>query len=347
MIDRVSSGPESNAAPGLVGEVRVFRGAWLESRHRVHAVVVDAEGRVRARVGDAAWPTFFRSAAKPLQAMPLVEDGVVEAFGLDDEALALCCASHNSEARHVDVARRILALAGCGEGDLACGGHPPLRAEEGWRRATEGRRPGPIDSNCSGKHAGMLALAAFHGWGVARYVEADHPVQRRMALEVSRWTGLPVEALETGVDGCGVVCFRVPLDRIARSYARLAARAAEGSPGPARIVGAMTGNPGMVGGLGRLDTAVVEATGGAVFAKVGAEGVYAAGWPGRGLGLALKVEDGAWRAADAALVHLLDRLGVTDPESNDSVAPFRRRVLHNTRGEVVGRLEAAFEPEWR
>lgn len=345
MIDSSFVGREVGAF--RPGEVVVRRGGRLESRHRIHAVVVDASGTVRGGVGDPEFPTFYRSAAKPLQALPLVTDGAVDALGIDDRALALCCASHNSEPRHVDEARRILALAGLTEAALGCGGHAPLRPEEGRRLAAEGRAPGPVESNCSGKHAGMLALAVHHGWDPAGYVEAHHPVQRRVADEVARWAGVAVEALETAVDGCGVVCFRLPLARIAASYARFAAGAASGDPGPARIVAAMTGHPGWVGGLDRLDTAVMEATGGAVFAKVGAEGVYAAGWPERGLGLALKVEDGAWRAADAALVRLLDGLGATDPGGDDPVAPFRNRRLRNTRDEIVGAIEAPFELETR
>lgn len=330
---------------GIPGEVVVRRGGWVESRHRVHAVVVDAGGGIRARTGDPAFPTFFRSAAKPFQALPLVTDGAARALGLDDEDLALCCASHNSEVRHVSGARRILGRAGVTEEALACGGHPPLRSEEGRRLAAEGRRPGPVESNCSGKHAGMLALAAHRGWALDGYVEADHPVQRRMAEEVARWTELPVDALDTGVDGCGVVCFRVPLDRMARAYARLAAAARDGVEGPREVVAAMTAHPGLVGGLGRLDTAVMEATSGVVFAKVGAEGVYAAGCPAEGWGAALKVEDGAWRAADVALVRLLDALGATDPGRDDPVAPFRKPALRNTRNETVGVVEALFDLE--
>ncbi len=330
---------------GIPGEVVVRRGGWVESRHRVHAVVVSADGGIGARVGDPAFPTFFRSAAKPIQALPLVTDGAAGALGLDAADLALCCASHNSEVRHVAGARRILARAGVSEEALACGGHPPLRPEEGRRLAAEGRRPGPVDSNCSGKHAGMLALAAHRGWPLNGYVEADHPVQRRVAAEVARWTELPEEALETGVDGCGVVCFRVPLDRMARAYARLAVAAREGVEGPRQVVAAMTAHPGLVGGVGRLDSAVMEATAGAVFAKVGAEGVYAAGCPEAGWGLAVKVEDGAWRGADVALVRLLDALGATRAGRDDAVAPFRRPVMHNTRHEAVGVVEALFDVE--
>jgi L-asparaginase II len=292
---------------------------------------------VVARAGDVSFPTCYRSAAKPLQALPLVEDGVAEALGLTEEELALCCGSHSSEAGHVETARHILARAGLGEEALACGGHPPLGAREAERMAREGVRPGPIHNNCSGKHAGMLALAVHHGWPTEGYHRPEHPVQRRMLAEVARWTGLAQDEVQTGVDGCGVVCFRAPLDAVARSFARFAAAAWSGR-GPAAVVGAMTRHPWMVAGTGRLCTDVMAAARGAVFAKTGAEGVYAAGVPARGLGIALKVEDGARRAADAALVALLEALELLDAGAVRALEPVHSPALRNTRDEPVGAL---------
>lgn len=336
----------SSLASAAPGSVAVRRGRWIESRHRVHAVLVEATGRVLAVAGDPRVPTFLRSAAKPFQALPLVEDGVADAMELDEASLALCCASHNSEARQVERARAILARAGVPERALACGGHPPLRLEEARRIAAEGRPPAAIESNCSGKHAGMLALARHHGWPIEGYDRPEHPVQRRMCVVIARWAGLDVEALETAVDGCGVVCIRAPLVHLALAYARLAGAAREPGSAAGRVVGAMTTHPEMVGGAGRLDTAVMEATGGRVFAKVGAEGVYGAGVPERGLGIALKVEDGGWRAADRALVALLDALGLADPQADDAIAPFRRAPVLDTRGDAVGAVEADLPLEW-
>ncbi len=308
----------------------------------MHAVVADDRGEVIHFVGDPHRATFYRSAAKPFQALPLLDDGVADRFEFTSSELALCCASHNSEPRQVEAVAGLLARLGLDSAALACGAHPPLRPEEGLRMAREGRHPGALDSNCSGKHVGMLALAVAHGWAVAGYQEEGHPVQRRVTSEIARWAGLDGARLETGVDGCGVVCVRAPLDRIATSFARLAvASRREGSA--RRVVRAMVEHPEMVAGIGRLDTAVMRATDGAVFAKVGAEGVYAAGIPGAGLGVALKIEDGAWRAADVAFVHVLDALGFTTPTARDGVADFRRPTLFNTRGEPVGRIEPNFE----
>jgi len=317
--------------------VEVRRGGALESVHRVHVSVVGAGG-AEARAGDTSLITFYRSAAKPFQALPLVEDGVLEHFGLGEEELALCCASHNSEARHLEVAAGILEKAGHSSGALECGGHWPLRDAVARSFMKEGRTPGPLESNCSGKHAGMLALAAFHGWSAEGYSRRGHPVQERMAVEMARWTDLAPEDLVTGVDGCGVVCFAVPLEVMAASFSRFAMAASAGE-GAGVVARAMLAHPFMVAGTGRLCSDLM-ATGAGVVAKIGAEGVYGAFHPPSGTGVALKVEDGALRAAEPALVAVLDALGLLPPEALQALERYRRPVVRNTLGEVVGELVA-------
>ncbi|HSH45445.1 MAG TPA: asparaginase, partial [Longimicrobiales bacterium] len=252
--------------------VEVLRGTRVESVHDVDIAVVDGGGRLAAAAGDAEDVIFARSALKPFQALPLVEDGVLDRFGLGEAELALCCASHSGEPRHVEVAARILDRIGRDEEDLACGPHPPFSGDAARALVRDGREPGRIHNNCSGKHGGMLALALAHGWPAAGYQERDHPVQRRMLEEVSRWTGVPEEEVGTAVDGCGVVTFAVPLRALALAFARLAV-APEGSPA-ARVRGAMIRNPFLVGGSRRLCTRIMEVSDGRILAKVGAEGVY-------------------------------------------------------------------------
>jgi L-asparaginase II len=288
--------------------------------------------------------TFYRSAAKPFQALPLVEDGVQHALGLTSQELALCVASHNSEEKHVEVARSILRKAGLDESALRCGPHPPLREETASRLLRAGESFGAIHSNCSGKHAGMLALASHHKWSLDGYLDRTHPVQRRALAEISRWTELPAASVHLGIDGCGVPTFGVPLERMAFSFARFAKEASEGSD-PARIVDAMVGNPFFVAGTGRLCTALMEQAGDRVFLKVGAEGVYCAGLRNRGMGIAVKVEDGAWRANDAAMVHALGQVGVLDEDDLRTLSRFQSPELRNTRGEVTGTVTAVFELE--
>jgi L-asparaginase II len=313
--------------------VDVVRGATIESRHRVSAAVVDGAGRLVAWTGDPDLVAYWRSCAKPVQLVPTIADGAADALGLTGAEIALGCASHNGEPRHVAVAEGLLAKAGCTEADLACGPHPSLSPAVARAMAERGERPRKIQSNCSGKHAAMLALARFHGWPTEGYRLPAHPVQRRVLEEVARWTDLPAEALAQGVDGCGVVSFALPLRNMALAYARLGT----GNGAAARIRDAITADPFLVAGTGRLCTEVISSSGGRIIAKIGADGVYCATIRDAGLGLALKVEDGDGESARTALVALLDALAPGVAQVADG---FRRPVFRNTLGEIVGHLDA-------
>lgn len=322
--------------------VEVLRGTTLESVHRVHVAISDAGGTVVAALGDPHRVTYYRSAAKPLQALPLVEDGVLERFGLDDMELALACASHEGETAHVEGVRRMLAKIGLDEEALACGPHLPYSEEARHALLAAGQVARRVHNNCSGKHAGMLALARAHGWPVEGYHRAGHPVQERMRMEVARWSGLNREAVDTAVDGCGVVSFAVPLGAMAGSLARFAAAAAVGEP-PARVVEAMTTHPFMVGGTRRACTEVMRRTGRRAFVKLGAEGVYVGGLPEEGIGFALKVEDGGRRAGEVAMIRVLEVLDALTGDDLEALADLRRPRIRNTRDEVVGEIRASFD----
>lgn len=332
-------------SPTSISVVEVVRGGLVEARHPVHVAVADAEGGLVAWTGDPELDTFYRSAAKPFQALPLVEEGVVERFGLTTEELALCCASHEGEEAHVAGARRILAKAGLDESSFRCGPHLPFSEEAARAILARGGDALPVHNNCSGKHAGMLALAVAMGWDPDGYHRSGHPVQERMRREIARWSGVPSDDIDEAVDGCGVPCFRVPLRAMATSFSRFSAAAARGES-PGRIVAAMTDHPFMVGGTGRACTLIMERTGAAAFVKVGAEGVYGAGITSRGLGVAIKVADGARRAVEVALVHVLELLGVLEADAPGPLERFRRPVLRNTRDEVVGEIRPALELTW-
>ena len=324
-------------------EVHVFRGRLVESRHRVHAVVADRSGRMVASWGDRRLVTVVRSAAKPFQALPLIADGAAEHFGLSEEEIALCSGSHNSEEVHVGAARSILARAGVAEELLVCGAHAPLLAERRDMPVAADKPPTPLMSNCSGKHAGMLALAAFHGWPLRGYERREHPVQRRIGREVLRWMGADAGEVVWETDGCGVPTFGVALVNLAGAAARLAAAAGrEGAP--QRIVGAMTRFPFMVAGTGRLCTRLMEEEDGRVFAKAGAEAVYVAGEVDRGLGVALKVEDGSRRAAEPALLGVLQRVGLLSAGAKRALHDFAEPVRRNTLGDEVGRVAVEESP---
>lgn len=325
------------ATPRAPLEVRWLRRDLVESRHRVHAVVADGTGKVKRVWGDGSLACVARSSAKPFQALPLVADGAADRFGLTDEEIALCCGSHNSEEVHVEAVRSILAKVGVAEERLSCGSHPPLLEARRDELVAAGRSPTPVMSNCSGKHAGMLALAAFHGWPLAGYERLGHPVQERIGRELAVWLGRRSGELEWAIDGCGAPTFAVPLRELAVAAARLAADGG-GADAPGRVVGAMTAHPYMVGGADRLCTRLMEAEERRLFVKDGAEAVYLAGDVRRGVGVALKVEDGSARAADPALLRVLGGAGLLSAAAQRTFREDVGPTLRNTRSEVVGRV---------
>jgi L-asparaginase II len=326
--------------------VESVRGTIVEAMHRVHAAVVDAAGTLVARCGDPELVTFWRSGAKPFQSIPLVEDGAIQRFGITPPEVALCCASHSSEPVQVQHVRDLLAKIGCSERDLVCGPHPPLSEQVARDYAARGVRLTAIFSNCSGNHAGMLALARHHGWPVEFYARLEHPVQQRCLAAVSQWAGVPAGAIGTAVDGCGVVCFALPLRNMAWAYAKLAnakfgmgnaestsAHAFRAPHSTFPIVDAMLRHPELIAGEGRPCTAMMRAHPGRVVTKVGAGGVYCGLLTKEGLGIALKIEDGSGAAASLAMAAVLAELGLRpQPDAVTS-----QRIL-NTRGEAVGEL---------
>ncbi|CAN5212351.1 asparaginase [soil metagenome] len=326
----------------MTGEprVEVQRGRVTESRHRVHVAVVDAGNRLRAYAGDPDWITFFRSSAKPLQAVPLVDDGATDRFGFTRAELALCCGSHAGQACHVTTARSILHKAGGGAELLACGARAPFDRATRQELAEAGLEPGPLHHNCSDKHAGMIALARARGWTPSGYHRPEHPVQGRMRTEVAHWVGMPEEALVLGRDGCGVVCFGLPVRNMALGFARLAAAARARKRGPEEVVTAMTEHPEMIAGEGRFCTSLIRQAAGRLFAKIGAEGVYCVGVSGAELGIALKVEDGALRAVAPAILSVLGQLELISDDDFGALHTHAFPELRNSRGEHTGQLVA-------
>lgn len=284
--------------------VVVTRGGVVEATHRVHAVAV-RDGAVVAAAGDAHMLTFLRSSAKPFQALPLVRARP----DLDDGEIAIACASHLARPEQLEAVRRLLAAAPAAEDELETG-----------------PEPSPIEHNCSGKHAGFLALCRVRGWDSAGYRLPGHPLQQAMLAEVAAAAEVEGGSLPTATDGCGVVTFALPLDRCAHMFARLPAL-----DGGQRVVGAMRGHPELLRGPVAADAALIGAIDGWV-AKGGAEGLFCACSPD-GLGVALKVEDGAFRAVRPALAAFLRTLGVETGELGIV-------TVDNSHGEVVGEVMA-------
>jgi L-asparaginase II len=330
----------------------VLRGGTLESEHVVEGVVVDAAGRVRAATERPDRVTFFRSSAKPFQLLPLVERGHADRLGLTPRHLALMAASHNGEPAHVEGTLDILARAGAQVSDLECGFHFPEDAEtaERLRRGDPAARTAAYH-NCSGKHAGMIALARAEGWPVAGYTRPDHPVQVLMRRTIAEECGVDETTTPYAVDGCSASNPALPLLAMARGYARLAAARAGGG-GPrgaalARIRDAMAAHPDMVAGRGRFCTDFMNAVGGRMTTKTGAEGLQCVAVPALGLGIAVRALDGARRAVPPALVGWLRALELIDAREEAALAAHAAPNVTNAREVVVGTLSAAGFPAWR
>lgn len=324
-------------------DVVVTRGELVESRHRVHAAVVDANGHLLMSARDPHVVTWWRSCAKPFQVLPMLERAQFASLGWGVGELALACASHGGEPEHVALAASMLNRLGLEEGDLACGPHEPLSARGARLLRESGHRVTRLHNNCSGKHAAMLARAVLEQWPSAGYERHDHPVQLGARASISHWAGVPEDAIPLGVDGCGVTVFALPLANMALSYARLSQAATRGDDAPSQIVEAMTTQAFLVGGTDRFDTLLMNACGGRVICKIGAEGVHTLGIVERGIGIAIKVEDGAQRAQFPAVLAMLAALGELPDPLPEPLRELTGRLIRNTRSETVGevRLSAA------
>jgi len=331
--------------------VNVTRGGFVESSHRGSIAVLDAEGAVVLALGDIERPIFPRSAVKLLQALPLVAGGVAESLGLTDEELALACASHNGEDVHAATAQAMLAKAGLDAGALECGAHWPYLDSAARALAAAGNEPSALHNNCSGKHAGFLCLAcAMHGRdglrGFARgYVGAEHPVMREVGAALAAATGFNLDHTVRGTDGCSIPTYAIPLRHLALGFAR-AGTGAGLSPAHARAAQrlrkAVARAPFMVAGTGRLDTRLMQRLGERVCCKVGAEGVYCAALPERGLGVAIKMDDGNnARAAEVAVAAVIGQALTLEPEDETFVRSCAEPSLCNWNGIEVGTLGAS------
>ena len=319
-------------------DVVVTRGSDAESMHRVHAAVAGAAGSLIGGARDISLVSHWRSCAKPFQVMPLLASGGFDDLKWGDDQLALACASHGGEPEHVAIASRMLSDLGLEEGDLACGPHDPMAARGQKVLRESGARASRLHNNCSGKHAAMLARAHTSGWKTAGYEQRDHPVQRSCLESVSHWCGIDEREIGQAIDGCGVVEFSLPLQSMARAWARLASSMHSGEEPASRIHHAIRGRPFLFGGSDRFDSIVIEETDGRVITKVGAEGVHSVAIPEQQTGFVIKVEDGAQRAQFPAVIRMLQYLDALPAKLPPRLEEFSRRPIRNTRGECVGEV---------
>ncbi len=332
--------------------VEVIRGNLVESQHAGALAVLDADGAVIAAIGDIERPVFPRSAVKVLQALPLVASGAAERLHLDDAELALACASHGGEPLHASTAAAMLAKAGLDAECLECGTHWPYHEPAARELAARGQQPSALHNNCSGKHAGFLCLAcelAGPGADLRRfargYVRPDHPVMREVTAALEAATGASLAGAPRGTDGCSIPTYAIPLRRLALAFARVGTGvglSGEHARAALQLRQAVAREPFMVAGSGRMDTRVMEGLGDRVFMKVGAEGMYCATLPERGLGVAIKIDDGNnARAAEVALAATVEACLPLAAGDAAFMRGFSDCTLRNWRGIEVGALRAS------
>lgn len=323
--------------------INVTRGDFVESTHAVSFAVIGPDDALIMSSGDADRAVFPRSSVKAFQALPLIESGAADHFGFTDAELALACSSHSAEPDHVAAVAAMLAKAGLDESALECGANWPMHGPSRDAMLLAGERPRPIHNECSGKHAGMLALARFKGWPHAGYVEAEHPVQRTIRAVMSEVCGISLEAAPCGIDGCSVPTWAIPLEAVARGFSRLASgrgMSEARAKACARILAATNAHPQMVAGSERFDTNVMTAVP-RLFVKSGAEGYMVAAIPHAGIGLAAKCLDGASRASTTATMALLLELDCWTEDERVALAAFASRPVFNRRNDEVGLIEPA------
>ena len=336
--------------------VEVWRGPIIESLHRGHLIAIDGRGKTVVALGAPETVTYIRSSGKPFQAIPLITTGAADRFGFNEKELAIACGSHSGEPIHVETVQSMLNKVGSGPDALKCGVHEPFSAEVTRELAKNQQAPSVLQNNCSGKHAGMLALAKHLDAPSEDYDQLDSPVQQAIVDAISQFSGISSDSIAIGIDGCGVPVFGIPVGAMALMYARLVnppvGYDAAVKEACRRIVSAMTKFPEMVGGTkDRLDTELIRVGNGRLISKIGADGVYTVSvlpsdeWPD-GLGFALKIEDGDdRRARPPAVIEALRQLHVLHESEIATLASYVPTPITNRRGERVGEARAAFSLE--
>ena len=327
-----------NASMQLEPLIQLTRGGITENLHLGAVAVVNARGQITAQVGDPQWLTFTRSCLKALQALPFVEGGGPRHFGFSPQQVALMCASHSGEQRHVEAAQGMLDKAGVSYKALRCGCHVPLQFSFFDKVAPEDFMFDERHNNCSGKHAGFLAYCVQHGLGLEDYLDPEHALQQAIRRDVARAVGMRVDDLKLGIDGCSAPNYAMPLWRLAYGYARLANGAQDPELGESfsQLSHAMTAHPGMVSGLGRNDLDFMLTGRCDWVSKVGADGVQVVGSKERGEAFAIKIIDGNKPALFAASIEVMDQLGWLDTAQRGALQAWRAQPIKNARGILIG-----------
>ena len=329
---------------------KVIRGETVESVHRGHLLIIDGEGNEVVRLGDAETIAFIRSSAKPFQVLPFLLSGGAEAFGFLESEIALACASHSGEKIHTAIAERMLKKIGLAESDLRCGAHLPFNEQRAEEMLRAGEEPTQLHNNCSGKHAAMLGFAKHTGADITTYDSIENPIQQAILQTIADFTETPAATIPIATDGCCAPNFALSVRAMAKGFLKLVFPPEDFTDelreACRRIITAMMNYPELVGGTERLDTLLMAAARGKFISKIGAEGVWLCGvlpsprWK-KGLGIAMKIEDGDDKRARAVIsVEVLRQLGIFEAKTLINYSPL---PIKNRRGDLVGRVEASFE----
>lgn len=322
------------------------RAGHVENIHRGDVVVVDCEGKVVYSVGNPNLPMFWRSAAKPFQALAFVKNGGLETYHITEEELAVLVSSHSGEPNHVALVQSVLGKIGLSEDDLECGVLRPVNGKAFKQLILEGKPVTQVHNQCSGKHSQIMALAIMLGVAVKDYIKPDHPAQKIIFKHVAMASRMPEDKLEIGIDGCGVPVFYLPLYNMSLAYARLSTPEkgdwGDYTDAATKIRDAMSKYPQVVSGTGRIDCAVNEITGGRIIAKVGADAVYCLAVKDQSLGITFKIEDGSLAAVNPMVVALLKKLDLLSKDEFERLNQKFPPVLKNHRGDVIGTIDAVF-----
>ncbi|MBL4891616.1 MAG: asparaginase [Rhizobiaceae bacterium] len=319
--------------------VEVSRGKIVESIHSADMAISDAKGNLIAVFGDVEKAVFPRSAIKSFQALPMVEAGVDEQYGFADHHIALACSSHNGETIHVDGASEMLAKAGLETSDLECGAHFPELETDKAKLHIADQKPSALHNNCSGKHSGMLAFAKLQGFDTQNYVSREHPIQKEITAYLTNLMGVPHSESVCGIDGCSLPTYAVPLANIAKAAARFGSGEGMGKEranAAQKIIHACCDHPMMVAGTDRVCTQIMEALGRKCFVKTGAEGVFLAIIPELGIGLAIKVNDGARRASEVLVAQLIASILPMNDNERTQIEKIANPELKNWNKILVG-----------
>jgi len=309
--------------------VEVTRGSSVESRHLVDVALVDSVGKLIDGWGEPDRPTLPRSSLKPIQATPLISEGIADATGLNDEHLAIACSSHNGESRHTQVVDQWLDTLGVSHHIFECGAHVPGDPAAARDLVRAGLEPDSRHNNCSGKHTGFVAMSIHFQVNPSGYISPEHPVMKQFVTPaVEDFCRIDLSQQRPGVDGCGVPVWSIPLNHLATGWSQLGSRGAG-----RRLLQAMVGEPFLVAGSGRACTRLMESADGAAAVKTGAEGVFCGVDLREGFAFALKARDGHPRAAETAAEWILDRLNCIDHASP--------KVLTNWAGTNIGEIRIA------